>query len=84
MAEEKKLQLTITNEKLIEKVENYAAYGFSSRREFVCAAILAYENTLVADERTEMFAKVFAGEIAKILKEKERTAGHERLENEYL
>lgn len=81
MTEEKKYQVTITNEKLIEKIEKYAMYGFSSRKEFICAAVLAYENTLMLEERTEKLVKGIAKEI---LERKEETKRHEALANEYL
>lgn len=84
MAEEKKIQLTITNEKLIEKIENYAAYGFSSRREFVCAAVIAYDNSLIADARTEKFAKEFAHEVTRIFEKREEETQHANLANEFL
>ena len=84
MAEEKRYQLTVTNERLIEKIENYASYGFPNRREFICAAILAYENTLMVEQRTERLAKELAKGMTADLKKREEMERHERLANEYL
>ena len=84
MADEKKIQLTLTNEKLIEKIEKDAAYGFSSRREFICAAVLAYESPLTADVRMEKFAKEFAREMTRIFEKREEEKRHENLANEFL
>ena len=84
MAEEKRYQLTITNERLIEKIENYASYGFPNRREFICAAILAYENTLIVEERNEKLMKDFAEEFRRISEKREGEKKRASLENEYL
>ena len=84
MADEKKIQLTLTNEKLIEKIEKYSAYGFSSRKELISAAILAYENTLVVEERNEKLMKDFAEELRQISGKKEEEKKRASLENEYL
>ncbi|MFR3139005.1 MAG: hypothetical protein ACLTPC_03105 [Lacrimispora saccharolytica] len=84
MADEKKIQLTITNEKMIEKIEKYAAYGFSSRKEFIGAAILAYENTLIVEERNEKLMKKFTEELLKISEKREGVRQHASLTNEYL
>ena len=84
MADEKKIRLTFTNEKLIEKIEKYAAYGFSSRKELISAAILAYENTLIVEERNGKLMKDFAEEFRRISEKREGEKKRASLENEYL
>ena len=84
MADEKKIQLTFTNEKLIEKIEKYSAYGFSSRKELISAAILAYENTLIVEERNGKLMKDFAEEFRRISEKREGEKKRASLENEYL
>lgn len=84
MAEERKFQLTLTNEKLIEKIDNYAAYGFTSRREFVCAAVIAYDNPLMAEARMHLLAEKFAEENLQILEKREEAKRRVELANEFL
>ena len=50
----------------------------------ISAAILAYENTLIVEERNEKLMKDFAEEFRRISEKREGEKKRASLENEYL